>query len=188
VADCISLIDSNASIDDVKSWVQVSQMTNVEHTEEIVITSVASGYLHIEPFCVPNLDCRVVAYMVYHCCESGQIHTWTDIVHPHLHQVEMDTCVKLDCWSLQGKESSAELEVCWQEDACARLHELQCCQMDWLKNGKETSWSWRDSSGSRTFLTEGRLRELISIAQAECDAMSGVNSRCVTYGCNINGC
>ena len=189
MSDCISLIDTLADIKDISNWVQVSQMTNVIHTETVEIKSVAAGYLEIEPFCVVGLDCRIVKALVYHCCETGAIHSFTDIPLPHIFQSGPDTCVALDCWTLNPKR---ELDApCYEypDNPCDRLKALRDCQWEWLKAGKKTSWSFRDSSGSKTFLTEACLKEMIAEADAECQELTGcVNTRCLTYGCDSGYC
>ena len=189
MSDCISLIDTRADVNDIAKWVNVSQMTNVIHTEPVEILSAAKGYLEIEPFCVPGIDCRIVGAIIYHCCEKGAIDSWDHDVICHVFQHGPDTCVKLDCWKLSPKQVLGEPDVCWNDDPCERLHQLRCCEMEWLKLGKKTSWSFRDSSGSTTFLSERRLQQLIAEAQSECDALTcQSNSRCVTYSCGGGYC
>ena len=188
MSDCISLIDSRADPAKVAQWVQVSQMTNVVHTEEVRIVSAASGYLEIETYCIPDLDCRIVGYAIYHCCGTGKIHSYTPEVISHITQFGPDTCVKLDCWELNPKQKSNEPEFCWIDDPCQRLRELRCCQMEWLKAGKKKSWSFRDSSGSTSYLSEAWFKEMINQAQSECDAQKCGNSRVATYRCNSGYC
>ncbi len=188
MSDCISLIDTRVDFNQVAQWVDVNQMTHVLHTEEITIRSVASGNLDIEPFCIENVDCRIVGGLVYHCCGTGVIHSWTQEVICHVFQDGKDTCVKLDCWELNPKEQAEQNLVCWTDDPCQRLHELRCCEMQWLKEGKKTSWDFRDSSGDIQFLSGARLKELISQADAECDAKCGRNTRCASYSWNPSIC
>ena len=188
MADCISLIDTRASHDDINKWTQVSQMRNVIHTEEIEILSVAGGNLEIEPFCVLGIDCRIVGALVYHCCGTGAIHSWEPEVISHVFQSGPDTCVKLDCWSLTPKQYEPQKEYCWVADPCERLHLLRCCEVEWLKAGKKKDWSFRDSSGSTEYLSTARLKELIMEAESACDAQNCVNTRCVTFRCSSGYC
>ena len=184
MSDCLSLISTRVDKAVVAQWVNVNQMTHVLHTEPVVIRSVAKGHLDIESFCVPDLNCERVGIVMYHCCDSGAIHSWTDEVICHVHpagELQQDTCVKLDCWEINPKHEASHNEVCWTDDPCLRLHELRCCMMDWLKSGKKTSWNFRDSSGSSTFMSEKLLKELTAQAEAECDAKNCVNTRCSSY-------
>lgn len=183
MADCLSLIDTRCKESEIATWTNVSQMTNVIHTETLDIKSVAKGYLEVEPFMVPDLDCRVVGALVYHCCDKGAIHSWDKEVICHLFQHEADTYVALDCWELNPKPASSDLEVCWNPDPCARLNELRCCMMEYVKQGRKKSWSFRDSSGSLSYPSESYLRQMITQAESECDFQCGSNSRCVTYSC-----
>lgn len=169
------------------SWVNVSQMTHVLHTEEIEIISIAGGHLEIEPFCVLDLDRRVVSSLIFHCCETGKIHSWTEEVICHLFQSGPDTCVKLDCWELNPKQYTDSPDICWNPDPCARLAELRCCLME-RKDGVKTSWSFRDASGSYQVLSANILMQLISEAELECDQRCGRNTRCLTYRCPSNYC
>ncbi len=185
----MSLIGSHTRREDIAQWTNVSQLENVLHTEELDIISVASGYLNVEPFCVPDLNCQTVGYLVYHCCSEGSIHSFEDDVICHVFQHGPDTCVKLDCWELNSKQSLTEPAFCWIADPCKRLYELRCCQMEWLKAGKKKDWSWRDSSGSTSFLSESCLKDLIAQAEIECDAVCGnTGSRCMTYSCSNGYC
>ena len=191
MSDCLSLISTRVDKAKVAQWVNVSQMTHVLHTEPVVIRSAASGYLDIESFCVPELNCERVGIVMYHCCDTGKIHSWTDEVICHIHpagEKGLDTCVKLDCWDLNPKQESTEHIVCWQPDPCKRLEELRCCMMDWMKNGKKNSWSFRDSSGSNSFMSEALLKKLTAQAESECDAACGVNTRCASYQWNPSIC
>ena len=187
MSDCISLVDTLIPIDDLSKWVLTSHMRNVIHTEEIEILSVASGYLEIEPFCVPDLDCRIVGSIIYHSCDNnGLIHSFTCETIPHIFQHGCDTCIKLDCWSLDSKEQIDAPVYEWNPNPCARLLELRSCQMEWLKAGKKTSWSFRDSSGSKTYLSERCLKDLIAEAESQCDELingGSSGSRCLTFGC-----
>lgn len=188
MSDCLSLISTDVSVSDVARWTNVSQMTHILHTETVHIRSLASGYLDIEPFCVPDMDCRIVCCLVFHCCGTGAIHSWTDERISHVKQIGPDTCVKLDCWELNGKQHSDIPDVCWQPDPCKRLNDLRCCQMEWLKIGRKTDWSFRDSSGKTSYLPVAYLKEMISEAQAECESQSCVNTRSITYSCNNGYC
>lgn len=188
MADCISLIDTLVDIDTISSWVQVSQMTNILHTEAIDILSVAGGYLQIEPFAVPDLDCRVVRAIVYHCCNTGAIHSFTDEPFVHITQVGTDTFVDLSCWNLTPKQRLADPVYTWSDDPCIRLRELRACQLEWLKEGKKTSWAFRDSSGTKTFLSERCLKDLIAEAEAQCEIDCGINTRCIKVGCSSGYC
>ena len=163
----------------------MSQLTHVLHTHPVTITSVAGGNLHVEPYCIPDLDCRIVGVLVYHCCTAGAIHSWDDEVIKHVYQVGSDTCIKLDCWSLSPPCTTEEPDICWQPDPCKRLDDLRCCEYEWLKLGRKTSWSFRDSAGSSSYLSESRLVSLINQAEAECEAAKtcGTNSRCITFRC-----
>ena len=184
----MSLIDTDACLEDVECWRKTSDMTHVLHTESLNILSAASGNLEIEPFCVPDLDRRIVGFMVYHCCDTGDIHSFTELVVDHLHQIECDTCVQLKCWELNPKCAADEIEVCWNPNPCKRAHELLCCKMDWLKNGKEKSIAWRDSSETKSYLSEAELNKMIAEAELECDYACGRNTRCITFGCPNGGC
>lgn len=165
-------------------------MTNVIHTQEIEIISVAGGYLNIEPFVVPNIDCRIVGYVVYHCCEQGVIHSFTDMPINHVSQVDVtDVLVHLDCWTLNPKQEVGAPVYEWIDDPCARLRMLRNCQIEWLKAGKKKDWSWRDSSGTKAFLSEDCLKELIAEADAECDALTScTNNRCLKVSCGSGYC
>lgn len=184
MSDCISLIDTRVDCGAMSQWVQVSQMTNVIHTESVEIISCASGYLEIEPFCVPDTDCRIVGALVYHSCDSGAIHSYDDDPISHVYQHGPDTCVVLDCWGLNPKQVAGDPVFEWSLNPCVRLSELRACQIEWLKSGKKTSWSFRDSSGSKTYLSERCLKDLIAEAEAACDGLNGINTRCITIGCN----
>lgn len=190
MSDCISLIDTLADIKNISQWVQVSQMTNIIHTEQVEITSVASGYLQIEPFAVPDTDCRIVKAVVYHCCETGAIHSFTDEPICHISQYGNDLLVNLDCWELNPKTQIDSVVYEWCYDPCQRLAELRDCMMEWLKAGKKKDWQFRDSQGSKSYLSEQCLKELIAEAQAECEALDpcAPNSRCVTWSCNSGLC
>lgn len=186
MTDCLSLLDTRVDVKQLATWTHTRQLTHVLHTEKIKINSVAKGNLEIEPFCI-EMDCRIVGALVYHCCDEGVIHSWTDEVIQHVFDVDSTsqpfqcTLVDLHCWELNPKLSPDDNVVCWTADPCQRLHELRCCEMDWLKNGKKTSWNFRDSSGSTTYLSENRLTRLIAQAEAECDAQNCRNTRCVSY-------
>ena len=69
----MSLIDTDVDLAVIPTWTQVADMTNVIHTEEVDVLSVAGGHLQIEPFCVPNLDCRIIGALIYHCCGTGRL-------------------------------------------------------------------------------------------------------------------
>lgn len=187
MSDCLSLIGSHTRREDIAQWTNVSQLENVLHTEELDIISVASGYLNVEPFCVPDLNCQTVGYLVYHCCSEGSIHSFEDDVIRHVFQHGPDTCVKLDCWEVNAKQMGGKPEACWNHDPCARANELRCCLMEY-KEGVKTSWSWRDSSGSEKYLSVSELRTLISEAENECDVLCGKNTRCMTYSCSNGYC
>ena len=175
--------------DDIDQWENVSQLDNVLHTEEIQIVSVAGGNLEIEPFCIVDADCRIVAALVYHCCDQGLIHSYDETPFNHIFQSGPDTCVSLECWELNPKEPEAEIDACWIDDPCERANELRCCLMEWLKQGKKKSFSWRDRSGDYSYLSEASLWTLINEAEAECDDCKGVNNRCVTFTCGARcGC
>jgi len=184
LSDCISLVDTQVDKKVLGQWVQVSQLTNVIHTEQVEITCIANGYLEIEPFAVPDIDCRIIGALVYHSCDTGMIHSYDDFPISHVYQHGCDTIVSLDCWGLNPKQATGEPIFEWSLNPCVRLAELRACQIEWLKSGKKTSWSFRDSSGSKTYLSERCLKDLIAEDEAACDGLSGINTRCITIGCN----
>lgn len=186
--DCLSLIDTRVDVKQMERWTQVSEMTNVIHTEQVEIVSVAKGMLEIEPFHVPGIDCRIVGALVYHCCDTGAIHTWTEVVTPHVFQDGFDTCVNLTCWDIAGKSSSSEAEICWIDDPCARAKHFKNCLATLCTTGLKTAWSFRDSSGSTRWISESALTRLISTAESECEMACGANSRCATYRCSSGYC
>ena len=184
----MSLIDTDVDLAVIPTWTQVADMTNVIHTEEVDVLSVAGGHLQIEPFCVPNLDCRIIGALIYHCCSTGAIDTFSTERICHTFQDGCDTIVKLDCWDLRAPLMVAEPVWKWTEDPCKRLDELRCCRMEWLKAGKKKDWSFRDSSGSTAYLSEACLKEMIQEAELQCEAQNCVNSRCITFGCDYDRC
>ena len=188
MSDCISLLSTRADLEKVAQWANVSQMTHVLHTEEVSIKSAASGYLDIDPFIVPDLNCERVGVVMYHCCGTGKIHSWTDEVICHVHPHGDDTCVKLDCWDLNPKHESSQADLCWIEDPCKRLADYRKCLMKLKDEGNKTSFSFRDSSGSFTFMKQDWLKEEIQIAELACDAQCGVNTRSASYRCNNGYC
>ena len=182
MTDCLSVIHHPVP-DDIGTWERVSQMENVLHTEEVDIESIASGYLNIHPFCMPDIDCRLVGALVFHCCDEGNIESWTDVIKPHVYQDGPDTCVNLNCWEINPEKTHNEPELEWIPNPCKRLTFLRNCQMQWLKVGKPKSWSFRDSSGTKSFLSEDCLKEMIAEADSECDSLCGKNTRCMTFNC-----
>ena len=188
----MSLISSHASEDEVACWTSAEQVLaseHVIHTEQIEILSMASGHLNIEPFIVPNLDCRAIGYMVHHCCVKGPISGWDPEVARHLVQDGADTCVALNCWNLTTeKVDVVEPELKWNPDPCARAEELLCCLAQRTKIGVERNWSFEDASGSVAYISEKKLCEMIDHAQNECDRMCGRNSRSATFRCGGYAC
>ena len=164
-------------------WANINQIpaSNLLHTQTLTNVCASTGNLEFDTFCLPDIDCRIIGGLIYHNCETGAIASWTDEPICHVYQDGTGTCVKPDCWTLTPKSHSDAYEICWTADPCTRLHELRCCLMQWIKEGRKTSWSFRDSSGSTAFATEKCLKELIATADDECDAQCGVNTRCVSY-------
>ena len=144
---------------------------------------------------MPDTDPRLVGALVFHNCTTGDIHSWTTEVLKQIFvdsdcaEVGNDTYVNLTCWDLiECEQSTDEPDACWNPDPCAMANELRCCMMSWAKDGKKKSWSFRDRSGSISYLSEDKLCQLLAEAESECEMQCGINNRCLTLRCGVPYC
>lgn len=179
MANCISLIGNGPTVDQMRTWSLVSQMTEVLHTETLQNVCLIDGNLQADMFHVAAIACRDVCAVVLHECDGDQDKIIRIQAPPEGAYDDPDNgftlCIEGFCLTDNGPDCCDEgdlLDICaMMEDPCARKKWLQQLWYQRMQ-GKTVLSATTPSGRSVTFVQvpTSCIKDELRVATIMCNA------------------